>query len=39
LQERTIGGSYFVARYGKELLHQIHDAIHTDCHDHQVLNL
>jgi bacillithiol synthase len=39
LQERTIGGSYFVARYGKELLHQIHEAIHTDCHDHQVLNL
>ena len=39
LQEREIGGVYFVARYGAELLHQIHDAIRTDCHDHQVLEL
>ncbi len=39
LQEREIGGVYFVARYGAELLHQIHDAIRTDCHDHQVLAL
>jgi bacillithiol synthase len=39
LQEREIAGIYFVARYGADLLHQIHDAIRTDCHDHQVLNL
>lgn len=39
LQERSVAGLYFVARYGAELLHQIHDAIHTDCHDHQVLDL
>jgi bacillithiol biosynthesis cysteine-adding enzyme BshC len=39
LQERGIAGIYFVARYGAELLHQIHDAIRTDCHDHQVLEL
>ena len=39
LQERGIAGIFFLARYGAELLHQIHDAIHTDCHDHQVLDL
>ena len=39
LQERGIGGVYFLARYGRELLQQIHDAIHTDCHDHQILEL
>jgi uncharacterized protein YllA (UPF0747 family) len=39
LQERSIGGVYFVARYGKELLHQIYDAIQPDCHDHQILEL
>ena len=39
LQERAIAGVYFMARYGSELLHQLHDAIHTDCHDHQILEL
>ncbi len=39
LQERAVGGIYFLARYGKELLHQLHDTIHSDCHDHQVLEL
>ena len=39
LQERSLAGIYFVARYGPELLHQVHDAIRTDCHDHQVLEL
>jgi bacillithiol biosynthesis cysteine-adding enzyme BshC len=39
LQERSVGGLYFIARYGMELLPQLHDAIQTDCHDHQVLNL
>jgi bacillithiol biosynthesis cysteine-adding enzyme BshC len=39
LQERGIGGIYFVARYGLELLQQIHDAIQPDCNDHQILEL
>jgi bacillithiol synthase len=39
LQERGIGMIYFLARYGREFLHQLHDAIHTDCHDHQMLEL
>ena len=39
LQERGVGGMYFVARYGRELLVQIHDAIQADCHDHQILEL
>jgi bacillithiol biosynthesis cysteine-adding enzyme BshC len=39
LQERTYGGVYFTARYGNELLHQLYDAIHSDCHDHQILEL
>ena len=39
LQERAIGGIYFLARYGTELLQQLHDAIQSDCHDHQILEL
>jgi bacillithiol synthase len=39
LQERGIGAIYFLARYGRELMHQLHDAIHSDCHDHQILEL
>jgi bacillithiol biosynthesis cysteine-adding enzyme BshC len=39
LQERGIGGIYFLARYGREFLQQLHDAIQTDCHDHQILEL
>jgi len=39
LQERAIGGIYFVARYGRELLHQLYDSIQTDCNDHQILEL
>jgi bacillithiol biosynthesis cysteine-adding enzyme BshC len=39
LQERAIGGMYFLARYGPELLGQIYGTIHTDCHDHQILEL
>jgi len=39
LQERGVGGIYFLARYGPELLQQLHDAIHPDCHDHQILEL
>jgi bacillithiol synthase len=39
LQERGIGGVYFLARYGQDLLQQLHDAIQPDCYDHQVLEL
>jgi bacillithiol synthase len=39
LQERGIAGIHFVARYGLELLQQIYETIHTDCHDHQILEL
>jgi len=39
LQERTIGGIYFMARYGRDLLHQLHDTIHSDCHDHQIVEV
>jgi len=39
LQEREISGLSFLARYGTELLTQLYDAIHTDCHDHQVISL
>ena len=39
LQERGLGGIYFLARYGPEFLHQLHDAIHSDCNDHQILEV
>jgi bacillithiol synthase len=39
LQERGVGAIYFLARYGSELLQQLYQAIHTDCHDHQILEL
>ena len=39
LQERTIGGLFFVARYGPEFLRQVHDAVQLDCHDHQILEM
>ena len=39
LQERGIGAIYFLARYGRELIHQLHDAIQSECHDHQILEL
>jgi bacillithiol biosynthesis cysteine-adding enzyme BshC len=39
LQERGIGGVYFVARHGVELLRGIYGAILSDCHDHQILEL
>ena len=37
LQEREIAGVSFVARYGLGLLANLYDAMHTDCHDHQVI--
>jgi bacillithiol synthase len=39
LQEREIAGVSFVARYGPELLRDLYQTIHTDCHDHQVVEL
>jgi bacillithiol synthase len=39
LQERGIGGIYFLARHGGDFLQQLHGAIQPDCHDHQILEL
>jgi uncharacterized protein YllA (UPF0747 family) len=39
LQERGVAGAYFLARHGTELLQGIYDTMHTDCHDHQILEL
>ena len=39
LQEREIGGIYFVSRYGADLLRTLYDSIHPDCLDHQVISL
>jgi bacillithiol biosynthesis cysteine-adding enzyme BshC len=37
LQEREIGGIYFAARHGVQLLHDLYDTIRTDCLDHQIV--
>ncbi|MGZ4819216.1 MAG: bacillithiol biosynthesis cysteine-adding enzyme BshC [Terriglobales bacterium] len=39
LQEREVAGVSFVARYGPELLANLYQNIHPDCHDHQVITL
>ena len=39
LQERAFGGIYFLARYGRELLGQLYESIHSDCHDHQIIEI
>jgi uncharacterized protein YllA (UPF0747 family) len=39
LQERGITGVHFIARYGADFLQQIYETIHTDCHDHQILEV
>ena len=39
LQERSIGGIYFMARYGRGLLHQLYETMQSDCHDHQIVEL
>jgi bacillithiol synthase len=39
LQEREIAGVSFVGRYGSGLLHDLYGTIHTDCYDHQVVEL
>ena len=39
LQEREIAGVSWVGRYGPGLLKDLYEAIHTDCHDHQVVEI
>ena len=39
LQEREVGGMYFLARYGEQLLQDIFSTMHADCHDHQVITV
>jgi bacillithiol biosynthesis cysteine-adding enzyme BshC len=39
LQERSIGAIYFLARYGLDFVHQLHNLIQSDCHDHQIVEL
>jgi bacillithiol synthase len=39
LQEREVAGVSFVARYGPGLLRGLYEMIHTDCHDHQVIEI
>jgi bacillithiol biosynthesis cysteine-adding enzyme BshC len=39
LQEREIGGIYFVARQGPELLQNLYNTLRTDCFDHQIISM
>jgi bacillithiol synthase len=39
LQEREVAGVSFVARCGPELLANLYERIHPDCHDHQVIEV
>lgn len=39
LQEREVAGISFVARYGPELLVNLYQQIHPDCHDHQIVEM
>jgi bacillithiol synthase len=39
LQEREVAGVSFVARYGLELLANLYEHVHPDCHDHQVIEV
>jgi len=39
LQEREVAGVSFLARYGPELLANLSKLIHSDCHDHQVIQV
>jgi len=39
LQERTLGGIYFLARYGSDFLHQLYETINSNCPDHQIVEL
>jgi bacillithiol biosynthesis cysteine-adding enzyme BshC len=37
LQERGIGGIYFLAQCGRSFLDQLYQSVHSDCHDHQIV--
>ncbi len=39
LQERELGGVYFLARHGLGLLHEIYECMRTGCVDHQIVHL
>jgi bacillithiol biosynthesis cysteine-adding enzyme BshC len=39
LQERQVASIYFIARYGTQFLRDLHQAIHINCPDHQVVTL
>jgi bacillithiol biosynthesis cysteine-adding enzyme BshC len=39
LQEREVGGIYFVGRHGVELLRGFYDTLRTECLDHQIVSL
>jgi bacillithiol synthase len=39
LQERVVGGVYFLAKYGRDLLNGLLETIHPDCLDHQLIDL
>jgi bacillithiol biosynthesis cysteine-adding enzyme BshC len=39
LQDRQVGSMYFIGRYGKQFLRDVHQEMHFDCFDHQVLTL
>ena len=39
LQEREIGGIYFLARHGTALLQALSETLRTDCLDHQIVSL
>ena len=39
LQEREIGGVYFIARHEASLLVDLYDALRTDCLDHQIITV
>jgi bacillithiol synthase len=39
LQERGVGGMYFIARYGLSLLRDLYASIQPGCHDHQLIEI
>ena len=39
LQERQVASIYFMGRYGAQFLRDLHQTIHVDCPDHQVVTI
>lgn len=39
LQEREVAGIFFIARYGLNFLRDLHDTMHTECLDHQIITM